>query len=72
MMEAYPSYTTPLDPKLEDAPPMPDHWRIDEGTRFPTLKAALLFTGDGRRRMDELWARDRTLGRPFTNRGGMR
>jgi hypothetical protein len=56
-MESYPSPTSPLDPKLEDAPPMPDHWRIGEGTRFPRLKAALLFIGVGRRTTEEFWAR---------------
>ena len=49
---------------------MPDHWRIDEGTRFPKPKAVLLFIGVGRT-TEERW-RDRTLGPPSINRGELR
>lgn len=56
-MESYPFATTPQDPKLADAPLMPEHWKIGENIRFPRLKAALLFIGVGRRTTEEFWAR---------------
>lgn len=56
-MESYTYPATPPDTKLEGAPSMPDHWRIDEGTRFSRLKAALLFIGVGRTTAEECWAR---------------
>jgi len=31
---------------VEDAPPIPDHWKIDDGTRFPRLRD-VLFIGVG-------------------------
>ena len=46
---------------------MPDHWRIDEGTRFPKLEAVLLFIGVGRT-TGECWARSRP-GSPFYQQG---
>jgi hypothetical protein len=54
--------------KFEDAPPMPDHWRIGEGTRFPRLKTVLLFIGVGRRTTEEFWARSYP-GSPFYQPG---
>jgi hypothetical protein len=56
-MDFHHTPTSPLDFKLEDVPPMPDHWRIGKDTRFPRLKAALLFIGVGRRTTEEFWAR---------------
>ena len=68
-MESYPRPATPPDTKLEDVPPMPDHWRIDEGTRFPELEACccLLVLGEQQRNV----GRDRGLGPPSINRGGI-
>lgn len=36
---------------------MPNHWKIDKETKFPKLKAALVFVGAGGTTMEELWAR---------------
>lgn len=38
-------------------PPMSDHWRTDELTRFPRLKTTLLYIGVGRSTMEEYWER---------------
>jgi hypothetical protein len=59
---------SPEMPKFEDAPPMPDHWRIGEGTRFPRLKTVFLFIGVGRRTTEEFWARSYP-GSPFYQLG---
>jgi hypothetical protein len=67
-MESYLNPISPLDPKLEDAPPMPEHWRIGDGTRFFRLKTALLFIGVGRRTTEEFWARSYP-GSPFYQPG---
>ena len=56
-MDSYSNRTIPPDPKPEAAPPMPDHWRIDELTRFPRLKTTLLFIGVGRTTPEEFWER---------------
>lgn len=47
---------------------MPDHWRIGKGTRFPRLKAALLFIGVGRRTTEEFWSKSYP-GSPFYQPG---
>lgn len=52
--------TMTLDPKEGvpvGGPPMPDHWRIDELTRFPRLKTMLLYIGVGRSTAEECWER---------------
>lgn len=52
--------TMTLDPKEGvpvGGPPMPDHWRIDELTRFPRLKTTLLYIGVGRSTAEECWER---------------
>ena len=60
--------TTPPDTKFEDVPPMPDYWGMHESTRFPNLKAGLLFIGVGRTTAKERWARTHT-GSPFYQQG---
>jgi len=45
-MEAYSSHTPPPDPTVKDAPPIPDHWKIGDGTRFPRF-TDVLFIGVG-------------------------
>ena len=67
-MESYLNPTSPLDPKLEDAPPMSEHWRIGDGTRFPRLTATLLFIGIRRSTTEEFWARSYP-GSPFYQPG---
>ena len=56
-MDSYPAHISYEDPKPDDIPPMPEHWKFDKGPRFSRLKAALLFVGFGSTTTEDLWTR---------------